>query len=456
MFEQSSDNYCYVDQQADYKLKVLSMRDRAALKTKWLKERINTVLPQIMNREGFDMWLILAREYNEDPVMMTMLPGLMPTARRTTMIVIYKRPDGTIEPMCLVRPGTGLDELYTNMWTNPKGSSWAGRTNHFDATKGGAYVPEEPETQWECLARVIRDRDPKSIGINVSEINAFADGLTKNLYDELYACLDDTYRARLKNAEKLCIGWLETRTQVELDAYEGIMQIMHSIIREAFSNRCVHPGITTADDVAWYMVERVNALGLEHWFPFEVSIRREGVEGMLEGDTIIRPGDILHCDVGLKYLGLCTDTQENAYVLKMGETDAPEGIKNLIAVGNKVQDVFASNFVEGRSGNEILKASLEQCKEQGLDTAIYTHPIGNHGHAAGPTIGLYDQQGGVPGNGDFLLYNNTCYSMELCISDNVPEWGNQRVTLGSETDVAFTQDKVYYIGGRQTSIYLIK
>ncbi len=456
MFEQSSHRETLNNTYAsNWERKIVPLRQRADIQNRWLEKKINTVLPLIMNREGIDLWIISAREYNEDPVLKTMLPPPMMTARRRTMIVFYKRPDGTIEKMGLVRPGTGLDRLYTNMWTNQKGSSWAGNQSAMHLAASGDLEKGAPETQFECLARLIRERDPKSIGINVSPLTAFGDGLTKNEYDEIVAALDPQYVERLKPADKLCVGWLETRIPEELEAYNGIMQIAHGIIAEAFSSRVTHPGISTADDVQWWMTQRVAELTLENWFNFEVSIRRQGT-GTLSGDELILPGDILHCDIGLRYLGLCTDTQENAYVLKLGEDDAPEGIKNLIAVGNTVQDIFASNFVEGRTGNEILKASLEQCKAQGINTSIYTHPIGNHGHGAGPTIGLFDQQDGVPGVGDYILYNNTCYSMELCITDIVPEWDNQSVTLGSETDIAFTDNKVFYLAGRQTALHLIR
>jgi Xaa-Pro aminopeptidase len=237
-------------------------------------------------------------------------------------------------------------------------------------------------------------------------------------------------------------------------AYTGIMQIAHSMIAEAFSSKVILPGVTTNEDVKYFMIQKVIDLGLEPWFDFEVSVRRANVNEVA-GETVILPGDLLHCDVGLRYLGLCTDTQENAYVLKQDETDAPEELKEVLKTVNRLQDITISNFKEGRSGNEILALSRSQAIEEGIDPCIYTHPIGYHGHGAGPTIGLWDMQGGVPVQGDYPLYNDTCYSLELNCKANIEEWGVE-IAFCAETDVMFTGDKVYYLAGRQDEFHLVK
>jgi len=442
---------------SDWERKIIPLRAQGELKNRWLDYRINHVLPEIMNREKLDMWIISAREYNEDPVIMSFLPSPMITARRRTILVFFKKKDGTIERLCLSRPGTGLDRLYKGVWTNPKGSNW----HQFKKIMPGDISPEQkeedpPETQWECLARIIRERDPESIGINCSEGIAFGDGLTHTEHENFMKHIDPIYKDRVKSAEKLVIGWLETRTKDEIAAYSGIMQIAHGIIAEAFSSKVVHPGVTTNADVVWWMRQRVNDLGLQAWFPYEVSIFREGCENIGE-DEIIMPGDILHCDFGLMYLGLATDTQENAYVLKIDEVEAPAGIQAAHTTGNQLQDVLAAEYVEGRSGNEILAKALAKAKSEGIKPCIYTHPIGYHGHGAGPAIGMYDMQGGVMDiRGDYELHNNTCYSMELNITTNIPEWNNQEIVLGLETDIVFTDNRVYFLGGRQTKLHLIK
>ena len=395
----------------------------------WLKHRLETVLPEVMQREGFDMWIVINREYNEDPVFASLVPATMISARRLSMLVYYLRPEGTIESLTISRYGLGLEGQYAPAWDVDK------------------------EEQWEALARVVNERDPKTIGINCSETFAFGDGLSHALYLSLEKALGPDYMARTKGAESLAVGWLERRTKDEIAVYTGIVDIAHGIIAEAFSSQVIHPGVTTAEDVVWWFRQRINSLGLTAWFHPSVSIQRNG--SAAGKDAAILPGDLLHCDVGLHYLGLATDTQQNAYVLKLGETEAPAGLQNALAVGNRLQDILASHFIEGDSGNDILLRSLTQAQAEGIKACIYTHPLGYHGHGAGPTIGLWDAQQGVPGRGDYGLFADTCHSMELNVKCNVPEWGDREVTMAIEQDVMFSQSQVYFLGGRQTKLFLI-
>jgi len=436
----------------DLKTKILSYREQEKVRNQWLKKRLQTVLPRVMKRCGIDLWVVCCKEYNEDPVLTTLVPCAMMTARRTTMLVYHLQEDGTVRPMAITRPGVGLDGYYEAMWTNPKGQNWSGGM----ALMPGAGVTQQtpPETQWECLNRVITDCNPKKIGINVSDTFAFADGLTHALHEKLMDCLSEENKAKLCSAEHVCLGWLETRTEEEIAAYTGIMQIAHAIIDEAFSSRVVIPGVTTNEDVKYFMMQKTIDLGLQPWFDFEVSVRRANV-GAIGEETVIMPGDMLHCDMGVRYLNLCTDTQENAYVLKLDEIDAPDYLKDALKQVNRLQDITISHYKEGRTGNEILALSREQAIAEGLNPCIYTHPIGYHGHGAGPTIGLWDMQGGVPVQGDYPLYNDTCYSLELNCKVNIKEW-NVEVAFGAETDVMFTGDKVYYLAGRQDQFHLIK
>lgn len=439
--------------QSDFSHKIYAFRKQVEIRNQWLKQRFDEVLPALMRRENIDLWIVCAREYNEDPVMMSLLPASMCSARRTTILVFHQQEDGSVKAMSLSRPGTGIDHLYQGVWVNPKGQNWDDSTNLMGVENKKEQTP--PETQWECLARIVRDANPEKIGLNISHDFAFGDGLTKTLHDEMIAHWDEDYIGRIVSAETLCIGWLEYRTDAEIAAYTGIVQIAHAIIAEAYSSRVILPGVTTNDDVKYFMIQKVIDLGLSHWFDFEVSINREKV-GRIDQETIILPGDILHCDVGLVYLGLCTDTQQNAYILKLDETEVPAGIAAVQEKLKQLQDITISHFTEGRSGNEILKRSLEKAISKGLKPSIYTHPIGYHGHGAGPTIGLWDMQSGVPGKGDIPLNNRTFHALELNVTASIPEWDGQEIMLGAETDILFKDGKVYYIAGRQESFYLVK
>lgn len=413
-----------------YRGKILPLRLRAEIRNGWLKQRLETVLPEIMRREGLDMWIVVAREYNEDPVIMTLLPEPMMYARRRTILVFHLKDDGTLERLVLSR--YGIKDFYEGVWD-----------------------PDEEE-QYDCLGRVVKERDPKAVGINISETFAFGDGLTHSEHGLLSAALGEEYMGRTRHAEMLAVGWLERRIKPEMEAYPGIVEITHAIVAEAFSSRVIHSGITTTDDVVWWMRQKMFDLGLQAWFQPSVDIQAPGQKYDAEDKRkLIWPGDLLHCDIGFYYLGLATDIQQNAYVLKVGESEVPEGLEAALSDANRLQEIHAEEMVAGRTGNQILKAALDRAKGEGINASIYTHPLGYHGHAAGPTIGLWDRQEGVPGRGDYELFEDTCYAIELNAKREVPEWGGQEVRMALEQDAVFTGGKLHFMAGRQTRLHLI-
>ncbi|TNF86678.1 MAG: aminopeptidase P family protein [Gammaproteobacteria bacterium] len=407
---------------------ILDMEARAELIDDWLEDRVQNVLPALMRREGIDLWLIIGREYNEDPVLKTMLPATWLSARRRTMLLIHDPgSDQPLETLAVARYNVG--NVFSQAWD-----------------------PEEEPDQWRRLADLIKERDPAQIGINLSEDFALADGLPHTEHRLLVDALAPDYAARLVSAEALAIGWLETRTPREMVVYQQICAIAHRIIAEGFSEAVIQPGVTTVSDVQWWYRERVRGLKLTSWFHPTVAIQRPDATDT--PPTVIRPGDLLHVDFGITYLRLNTDTQQHAYVLKPGETMAPEALRKALASGNRLQDILTANFISGRTGNEILAAARAQALDEGINPSIYTHPIGYHGHAAGPTIGLWDQQDGVPGKGDYPLYPNTAHSIELAAILELPGWsGPMRIKL--EEDAFFDGKSVRYIDGRQTVLHLI-
>jgi hypothetical protein len=417
------------------KQNILPLRQQANIRNQWLRQRLDQLMPELMARENFDMWLVIAREYNEDPLIMTLLPEPEMAARRRTILVFARNNDGRVDRLTLSR--YGQPGFYESGWN-----------------------PDE-ETQQQCLARIVRKRDPQRIGLNFSPTYAFGDGLSLHEYQRLGEALGSEWMNRTASAERLCVGWLERRIEPELIVYPGIVAIGHTIIAEAFSSSVIHPGLTTTEDVVWWMRQTMQDMGLHAWFQPTIEIQAPGqpfdpgYSEESEKRTLILPGDLLHCDMGFIYLALATDQQQHGYVLKPGETDAPEGLKAALAAANRIQDIHMAAMQIALTGNEVLAAVRQQAEAESIAATIYSHPLGYHGHAAGPTIGLWDQQGGVPGRGDYPLFDDTAYSIELNIQQPVPEWENQIVRIALEEDAILSGGKMRWLAGRQTALHLI-
>ncbi|PIQ60438.1 MAG: Xaa-Pro aminopeptidase [Bacteroidetes bacterium CG12_big_fil_rev_8_21_14_0_65_60_17] len=416
---------------------VLPMKERAAVMDAWLEERLNTVVPELMRREGFDVWMVAAREYNEDPVIETMLPATWLAARRRTVLLFHDPgSDAPVERLAVSRYDIGT--MFRGVWD-----------------------PDTQPDQWARVAEILREWNPKAIGINVSETFGLADGLTSSEHALFLDAIGPEMSSRVAGAERLAVGWLETRTPSEMLAYPTVMRIARGIIEEGLSELAITPGVTTTDDVQWWYRDRIRDRGLVTWFHPSVDVQRaddharDNDFSAREGSQVILPGDLVHMDFGITYLGLNTDTQMLAYVLKPGETGAPKGLVDGLAVGNRLQDILTGAFKTGKSGNAILADALAQAREEGIAATIYTHPIGFHGHAAGPTIGLWDAQQGVPGKGDYPLYPNTAHSIELNAAVQVPEWDGKMVRIMLEEDAFFDGDTVRYIDSRQEELLLI-
>ena len=409
---------------------VLSLKDQARVYDGWLDARLKTLLPDLMRRERIDMWLVICEEYNEDPVYLSLVPFASLSARRLTMLVMFDRGGAKgVERFSVNRYGIG--DLFPTVW----------KANE--------------EGQWQALAKAVKERNPRRIGIDESDVFAFGDGLSASKKRLLVEALGPEYAKRLVPAERLAVGWLERRLPAELEVYDHICAIAHAVIAEAFSNAVITPGVTTTADVEWWIWEKFRALGQTTWFNPGISMQRPA-SSPFKNSPVIHRGDLLHCDIGINYLRLNTDTQQHAYVLMPGEADAPPGLKSALAQGNRLQDILLAEMKEGLTGNQILAAALKRAKDEGLRPSIYTHPLGVHGHAAGPTIGLWDKQGGVPGAGDYPLYFDTVYSIELNVRAAVPEWKGQDVQIALEQDAAFTKTGSYFLDRRQTELRLIK
>lgn len=418
---------------------IVSEKERAILKNAILEDRFTNLLPELMDNANIDMWLLISREYNEDPVLKTMLPATWLNARRRTIIVFYRdKKKNTLERLAVARYDIG--KSIKSAWNK-----------------------EKQPNQWKALLEIIKARNPNKIAVNTSKYFALADGLVKTDYDELYKNLSLEYKNKIVSAEKLAIGWIETRTEMELKLYRDLVEITHNIISEAFSSKTIIPGKTTTEDLVWFLRQKVTDLGLETWFHPTIDIQRnnEALKSHIASfskakeEKIIQKGDLLHCDFGITYIGLNTDCQQHAYVLKDNEEQVPGFLKAAFKKGNRVQDILTSTMKIGKTGNEILKEALLIGRNEGLRPSIYTHPLGKYGHSAGTTIGMWDSQNGVPFNGDYPLHKNTVYAIELNTTVTIKEW-KKDIRIMLEEAGFFGNNIFEYVNKRQTEIKPIK
>ena len=412
---------------------ILPLRDRAHIIDAIQKDRIQNLLPKLMQEQNLDLWVLITREYNEDPVVKTLLPPTWLNARRRTILVFSKTKNG-VDAVAISRYNFGNN--IRSIWNKEK----------------------QPD-QWLALSEYIQSQKPQQIGINVSEYYGIADGLVKTDYEGMMKALPKPYQNKVVSAEKLAVRWIETRTSVEMILFSQLVEITHNIISKAFSAKVITPGATTTEDVVWWLREKVLEMGLDTWFHPTVDVQRSGKSDLYAFDgkskyDVINPGDLLHCDFGISYLTLNTDCQELAYVLKPGEIRAPSYLEEALSKGNAVQDHLTKNYKKGKTGNAILKQAISDSKAEGLRPQIYTHPLGFFGHSAGTTIGMWDSQEGVPGTGDHPMHEGTVYAIELNTKVFIPEWEKDiRVML--EEAGYFGHEGFRYVNGRQKKLLLV-
>jgi hypothetical protein len=418
-----------------------TLREQNRVQQVWLEDRLETNLPLLMRKHGVDMWVVTMREYNEDPVFRALVSATTFAARRRTIYIFYDRgPEEGVERLAL--GGTSQGGAYEAVRATVQSAD-------------GRQAELWGKDQWDLFARMVRERDPQRIAVNISREINFSDGLTAGEWEQMEEALGDL-SGRVVREPLLALDYLAMRVAGMTPTYRHMQAIVHEIIGTAFSNAVIEPGKTTTEDVVWWMRQRVHALGLGSWFQPSVSIQRRGVDMSDEMDPVILRGDVLHCDFGIVNMGMTTDTQHMAYVLLEGEASAPAGLEKALANANRLQDILLEETKVGRTGNEILASVLNIMRIEDLDGTMYTHPIGDHGHGAGPLIGLWDYQDGVPGRGDPLVIPSMWFSTELQVTTPVPEWDGQRVRMALEEEAEVTAEgEMRWLLRQQTELHLV-
>jgi hypothetical protein len=430
-----------------------TLREQAAMQQEWLKKRLDTFLPTLMRKHGIDLWLVPMREYNEDPVFSSITAPETFFARRRTIYIFFDKcaaGHAPVAPSCVERIALG---------GTSQGGVFDARSSMKSvvAAVGGRQAELWGDEQWQALKKVIEERKPKVIGIDRSKKFAFTDGLSSGELQGMSEALGATWTARFRDAEELPLELIASRLPEEEAFFEKMTALVWQMTQAMFSDKVIATGATHTSDLVWWWRQRTNDQGLGTWFQPSIEVQRKGVKAdELGEDPVILPGDVLHCDVGITVARLNTDTQHDAYVLRPGETDAPAGLKKALANANAMQDIAMEETRPGRTGNEVLASVLQRMKAKGIDGTMYSHPIGLNGHGAGPLIGLWDYQDGVPDRGDARVIPSMWFSVELQATTPVPEWNGQPVRMAQEEDMILGADgRTRWALRRQDHLFLV-
>ncbi|HTI37172.1 MAG TPA: M24 family metallopeptidase [Vicinamibacterales bacterium] len=432
-----------------------TLREQAAMQQQWLQKRLDTFLPSLIRKYGIDLWVVPMREYNEDPVFPAIVSAETFAARRRTIYVFFDKCAAAGNPpaqACIERialGGTSQGGVFDARRSTQKAAGDVGR---------GQQAELWGDEQWQALKAVVEERKPRVIGIDRSTVFAFSDGLSSGELAGMSAALGQSWTSRFKDAEGLPLDLIASRLPEEEAFYRRMQELVWSMTQTMFSSKVITPGRTRTSDLVWWWRQRVNDQGLGTWFQPSIEVQRRGkTEADLGDDPIIEPGDVLHCDVGITVARLNTDTQHMAYVVRPGETDAPAGLRRALANSNALQDIVMDEIKPGRSGNEILAAARSRMQAKAINGTVYSHPIGLNGHGAGPLIGLWDDQNGVPGRGDAKVIPSMWFSIELQATTPVPEWDNQPVRMAQEEDAMVGADgTIRWALQRQDRLFLVK
>jgi Xaa-Pro aminopeptidase len=403
-------------------------------------EKLETTLQPLMQRHGIDMWIIVTRENDPDPMVQLFGDYVSTSSGHRNASIFFDPGDG--QPLERIILGTHIR---------------------------GHILPFFPETPaaghgygQEGLAPHLREyvhaRDPGTIAINRSRTITMADGLSVEAYNYLVEALGPGYEARFVPAEPLVIDYVSHRTPAELEISLEASWITWNILRRAFSNEVITPGVTTNEDVYWWILDEVARQHLELNFSPSVTIRRQGLAGSyaVHHDEVIQPGDLLHTDFGVKLMGIGTDQQKQIYVLKPGETEPPAGLRALFTQSVRMAEIVAEELKPGVEGREVKARAEARGRAEGIENLVYSHAQGSWVHDAGAwAIHDWPERYGIHPREP--VRPTEFWSVEFSVTGTIPEWDDQTVTMGREEDGWVAADGVFHwMAGPQTELWTVR
>lgn len=429
--------YAQTSKAAEPVPQLLPLRQQQLARESWLKTRLDTMLLPMMRQQKIEMWIVTNEEFHADPVTAYIAPPL-PYVGRRDFFIFADRGGNKLDRIAIVRyPEEHLKNFFGVL--NPPGKDVAA-----------------------TLRRIVDERAPKTIALNMGGMRGATDGLTLEAHKFLTEALGPTHASRFVPAARLIVEYMDTRLPEELEHYRTAVAVTDVLTQRAFSNEVITAGKTTVGDVRWWFLQQVNDLGLDVWFQPDLRIQRHNREpgktqqflSVTEESAVIQRGDVIHIDCGVNYMGLSTDWQKMGYVLRESEQDVPEGLKKALANTNRLQDALFAHIKPGARGSEIYDATMAEMKKLGIEAMIYSHSVGNQGHALGASIDFRRTAAGTSLEPPFREGSYT--AIELNTSTPVPEWGGQKVSIMMEDDAYLTKDGMKWFRPRQTAFYVIR
>jgi len=414
---------------------LLTWSEQMAVRDQWLVKRHEMLLP-MMRRHGIDMWIVVNEEFHDDPLTEYVAPA---------------------------RPYTGRRDVFVFVDAGENGLRKVAATGYWEENAARYFEsPIDPEPAADVLRRLYDEHRPRAIGLGTGGRRGMTRSLTHDSYRFLAEAMGPEAESRFVSAEPLITEYLATRIPEERDHYERLVALTEHIVRRALSSEVIEPGTTTVGDVRRFMYDALWDAGVRTWFQPDLRVQRRGMEkvgsrgflAVAPEATVIEAGDLVHIDFGISYMGLDSDWQKMAYVLRPGETVAPQGLKDALANTMALQDALTLRASRpGRTVGEVYEATMAEMEEAGITAQIYSHPLGNHGHGFGPSIDF--RSSGSSAAAERELVEGAYISIELNTRTAVPEWDGQEVFIMQEDPAYLTPEGWRFFRPRQEALYLI-
>jgi len=398
-------------------------------------DKFEQVLPRAMRDNAIDMWIVAVKENHYDPLWKDLGRGYV---SGIGYYVFIDRGGDRIERLALGPSGYLIEQT-------------------------GAYDDLLPATR---LADIVRQRDPKRIGVNMSDEIGPADGLSATMLAHLKKTRGEPYASRLVSAERLVSDFRSRRVAAEIVAFGEASGLAVGLAERALSNEVITVGKTTLEDVAWWLQDRLLEQGLGSEFDMP-SIYVTGPKGIVatSTDRIIQPGDVMMIDWGVQLMNFGTDVKRVAYVLKPGELTAPRSIQAAFDKALSVRAVLKKAIKPGVRADETMRRMDDALRAAGFgviefnrpnadertDVVYGFHPVGNTGHDIGPSLTTWQ-----PLQSTFVLRTQHIFSFEYFAYSPIPEWGGAKLRIPIEDDAILTEDGIQFLHPANYRLLIVK